>query len=77
MAEKVRAVGYRKALPISDPASLEAYRANGGYRALERAFVLVPWLQVDPDATLPGIGRVDGLPDAAANVRRYPAEALS
>jgi 2-amino-4-hydroxy-6-hydroxymethyldihydropteridine diphosphokinase len=46
-------------------------------RAAERAFVLVPWLQVDPNATLPGIGRVDGLPEAAAVVRRYPAEALS
>ncbi len=46
-------------------------------RASERAFVLVPWLQLDPDATLPGIGRVDALPEATAAVRRYPAEALS
>lgn len=46
-------------------------------RARERAFVLVPWLQVDPDAILPGIGRIDGLPAAATSVRRYPAEALS
>jgi 2-amino-4-hydroxy-6-hydroxymethyldihydropteridine diphosphokinase len=46
-------------------------------RAQERAFVLVPWLQIDPDATLPGLGRVDGLPAAAEDVRRYPAEALS
>jgi 2-amino-4-hydroxy-6-hydroxymethyldihydropteridine diphosphokinase len=46
-------------------------------RARERAFVLVPWLQIDPDATLPGLGRVDGLPAAAEDVRRYPAEALS
>lgn len=46
-------------------------------RAGERAFVLVPWLQVDPDATLPGIGRIDALPAAAEDVRRYPAEALS
>lgn len=30
-------------------------------RAHERAFVLVPWLAVDPDATLPGHGRVDAL----------------
>lgn len=30
-------------------------------RAAERAFVLMPWLQLDPDAVLPGIGRVDGL----------------
>ncbi|WP_127473841.1 2-amino-4-hydroxy-6-hydroxymethyldihydropteridine diphosphokinase [Microbacterium sulfonylureivorans] len=28
-------------------------------RAAERDFVLVPWLAVDPDATLPGTGRVD------------------
>ncbi|MGF7233740.1 MAG: 2-amino-4-hydroxy-6-hydroxymethyldihydropteridine diphosphokinase [Frankia sp.] len=27
-------------------------------RAHERAFVLVPWLEVDPDARLAGIGRV-------------------
>jgi 2-amino-4-hydroxy-6-hydroxymethyldihydropteridine diphosphokinase len=27
-------------------------------RAFERAFVLVPWLEVDPDAVLPGHGRV-------------------
>jgi len=30
-------------------------------RAHERAFVLVPWLQVDPDASLPGFGPVAGL----------------
>lgn len=30
-------------------------------RAAERAFVLVPWLSVDPDAVLPGLGRVDAL----------------
>lgn len=28
-------------------------------RAAERDFVLAPWLTVDPDATLPGVGRVD------------------
>ena len=27
-------------------------------RAHERAFVLVPWLDADPDATLPGLGSV-------------------
>jgi 2-amino-4-hydroxy-6-hydroxymethyldihydropteridine diphosphokinase len=46
-------------------------------RAHERAFVLVPWLEVDADASLPGTGRIDQLPAAAADVRRYPAEALS
>ncbi len=30
-------------------------------RAAERDFVLRPWLDVDPDATLPGVGRVDAL----------------
>lgn len=28
-------------------------------RAAERDFVLAPWLQIDPEATLPGTGRVD------------------
>jgi 2-amino-4-hydroxy-6-hydroxymethyldihydropteridine diphosphokinase len=46
-------------------------------RAAERGFVLVPWLEINRDAILPGIGRIDGLPEAAADVRRYPAEALS
>lgn len=30
-------------------------------RAAERAFVLVPWCDVDPDAVLPGTGRVADL----------------
>jgi 7,8-dihydro-6-hydroxymethylpterin-pyrophosphokinase len=30
-------------------------------RAHERAFVLVPWHDVDPDASLPGFGPVTGL----------------
>ncbi|GAB3613213.1 2-amino-4-hydroxy-6-hydroxymethyldihydropteridine diphosphokinase [Humibacter ginsengisoli] len=30
-------------------------------RASEREFVLAPWLDVDPDAELPGLGRVDVL----------------
>jgi 2-amino-4-hydroxy-6-hydroxymethyldihydropteridine diphosphokinase len=30
-------------------------------RAAERDFVLVPWLSLDPDAELPGAGRVDDL----------------
>ncbi|GGE91549.1 2-amino-4-hydroxy-6-hydroxymethyldihydropteridine diphosphokinase [Mycetocola zhadangensis] len=30
-------------------------------RAAERDFVLAPWLEVDPDAELPGHGRVDAL----------------
>jgi 2-amino-4-hydroxy-6-hydroxymethyldihydropteridine diphosphokinase len=48
-------------------------------RAHERAFVLVPWLAVDPDAELPGRGRVDALlgaldPRDVAAVRPWDAE---
>lgn len=46
-------------------------------RAAERSFVLVPWLEIDPQAVLPGIGRVDALSAASESVSRYPAEALS
>ena len=35
-------------------------------RAHERAFVLVPWLDVRPDAEIPGRGRVEELIDALA-----------
>jgi 2-amino-4-hydroxy-6-hydroxymethyldihydropteridine diphosphokinase len=38
--------------------------------AHERAFVLVPWLDVDPDAVLPGHGRVADLPVDRSSVRR-------
>jgi 2-amino-4-hydroxy-6-hydroxymethyldihydropteridine diphosphokinase len=37
-------------------------------RAHERAFVLVPWLDVDPLAELPGHGRVADLPIDATSV---------
>lgn len=30
-------------------------------RAADRDFVLIPWLSIDPDAQLPGVGRVDEL----------------
>jgi 2-amino-4-hydroxy-6-hydroxymethyldihydropteridine diphosphokinase len=46
-------------------------------RAAERGFVLVPWLEIDPDASLPGVGRIDRLPAAHEDVRRYRAEAES
>lgn len=46
-------------------------------RASERAFVLVPWLEIDPAATLPGIGAIDQLPAAHEDVPRYRAEADS
>jgi 2-amino-4-hydroxy-6-hydroxymethyldihydropteridine diphosphokinase len=43
-------------------------------RAHERAFVLVPWLELDPQAVLPGRGPVAALPAAAgrASVRKRP-----
>ncbi|MGY1664801.1 2-amino-4-hydroxy-6-hydroxymethyldihydropteridine diphosphokinase [Geodermatophilus sp. SYSU D00696] len=45
-------------------------------RTHERAFVLVPWLSLDPTAVLPGRGRVADLvaalpPDDVAAVRRW------
>ena len=30
-------------------------------RAAERSFVLAPWAMIEPDATLPGLGRIDDL----------------
>ncbi len=46
-------------------------------RAAERAFVLAPWLQIEPDATLPGFGRVDELLAATGELPTpYPAEPL-
>lgn len=38
-------------------------------RAHERAFVLVPWLDVDPSAVLPGFGPVAGLAMDRSTVR--------
>ena len=48
-------------------------------RAHERAFVLVPWLEADPDAVLPGRGRVAGLVGGTetAGVRRIEGAALT
>jgi 2-amino-4-hydroxy-6-hydroxymethyldihydropteridine diphosphokinase len=46
-------------------------------RAVERGFVLAPWLLVDPDAELPGHGLVRALLSATTDdVQRYSAEAL-
>ncbi len=36
-------------------------------RAWQRAFVIVPWLQVDPDAVLAGHGRVEALEAATSS----------
>ena len=44
-------------------------------RAWERAFVLAPWLQVDPDAIIAGRGRVADLLAAATDTAR-PLEGL-
>ncbi len=52
-------------------------------RAGQRDFVLVPWLELDPDATLPGLGRIDALlvalPEAesAVTVDTAPTAATS
>jgi 2-amino-4-hydroxy-6-hydroxymethyldihydropteridine diphosphokinase len=46
-------------------------------RAAERAFVLVPWLDIEPKASLPGFGRIDELPAADRTlVHPYDAEPL-
>lgn len=39
-------------------------------RAAERDFVLAPWLDIDPDAELPGVGRVAGLLAVAPRTAR-------
>ena len=49
-------------------------------RAAERSFVLEPWLQVDADAELPGLGRVDeilrALDEPVAHVAGAPSLAV-
>jgi 2-amino-4-hydroxy-6-hydroxymethyldihydropteridine diphosphokinase len=47
-------------------------------RAAQRAFVLVPWLEIAPDAVLPGRGRAADLLAAigTAGVRRVPGAVL-
>jgi len=45
--------------------------------AWERAFVIVPWLQIDPNAKIPGHGRIDTLEAArSTEVCTYDAPAL-
>jgi 2-amino-4-hydroxy-6-hydroxymethyldihydropteridine diphosphokinase len=38
--------------------------------AHERATVLIPWLDISPDAVLPGFGRIDSLDFSAEGVRK-------
>lgn len=45
--------------------------------AFERATVLIPWLDVEPDAVLPGRGPVSALPFSAEGVRRRDDLVLS
>lgn len=45
-------------------------------RAAERSFVLAPWLQVDPDAMIPGAGRVADLLGGLHSPAEFRAEAL-
>jgi 2-amino-4-hydroxy-6-hydroxymethyldihydropteridine diphosphokinase len=46
-------------------------------QARYRSFVLVPWLEIDPAAELPGVGPIGRLPAAHEVVARYRAEADS
>jgi 2-amino-4-hydroxy-6-hydroxymethyldihydropteridine diphosphokinase len=46
-------------------------------RAAERDFVVRPWLEIDADAQIPGLGRIDRLSAAHEDVARYRAEADS
>lgn len=45
-------------------------------RAAERAFVLLPWVELDPEAELPGRGPVAALPVDTSGVRRLPGGPL-
>ena len=46
-------------------------------RAHERAFVLAPWLEIEPAATVPGRGSVRALLEATGeSASVYPAEPL-
>ena len=59
-------------IAVGDERSDDAELTLPHPRARERAFVLVPWLDADPAATLPGDGPVSGLLSErdAAGVRR-------
>jgi 2-amino-4-hydroxy-6-hydroxymethyldihydropteridine diphosphokinase len=61
-------------IACGDEVSADAELTLPHPRAHERAFVLVPWLEVEPNARLPGYGRVAQLPAVArpAGIRRQP-----
>lgn len=48
-------------IAFGDVRSADAHLTVPHPRAAARDFVLVPWLSLDPDAVLPGVGRVDEL----------------
>lgn len=48
-------------IAYGDVISRDAHLTLPHPRAAERDFVLVPWLSIDPDAELPGAGRVEDL----------------
>jgi len=59
---------YLNAIVLVDDPGTDAYGWLA--RAHERAFVLVPWADADPDAVLPGQGRVAELVAGLAPVDR-------
>lgn len=61
-------------IACGDEVSTEAELTLPHPRAHQRAFVLAPWLELDPQAVLPGHGPVAGLLDAigTAGLQRRP-----
>lgn len=66
-------------IACGDEVSTDAELTLPHPRAHERAFVLAPWLELDPRAVLPGHGPVAGLLDAVstAGLQRRPELRLS
>lgn len=63
-------------LALGDEAIDTAELAVPHPRAHERAFVLVPWLDADPRASIPGHGRVSDLLDACDSSGVRPTEVV-